>query len=94
VDLHGPVPEGEIDRLSAVVGDPSFLAQSVALAFDEAGAPCAGPGPGGLWVSPLASTHRHRLYRASFDGADGRYRDLLLSLRGDVGEAVVEETVL
>jgi long-subunit acyl-CoA synthetase (AMP-forming) len=94
VALHGPVPDEEIERLSAVVGDSSFLAQSVALAFDEAEAPTPGIGSGGVWVSPLASTHRHRLYRASFDGVDGRHRDLLLSLRGDVGEAAVEETML
>jgi hypothetical protein len=92
--LHGPVLDEEMERLSAVVGDPSFLAQSVALAFDETETVSAGVGPGGIWVSPLASTHRHRLYRASFDGADGRHRDLLLSLRGDVGEAAVEETML
>ena len=56
--------------------------------------PWSGIGPGGVWVSPLASTRRHRLYRASFDTADGRHRDLLLALRGDVGDAAVEDTML
>ena len=92
--LHGPVPEEEEARLRAVLGDPSFVAQSVAMAFDETEAPVVGIGPGGVWVSPLPSTRRHRLYRASFDTADGRHRDLLLALRGDVADAAVEDTML
>jgi long-chain acyl-CoA synthetase len=92
--LRGPLPEDEIERLSEVIGDASFLAQSVAMAFEEADTAAEPVGTGGIWLSPLPSTHRHRLYRASFDGADGRHRDLLLSLRGDVGEARVEETML
>jgi long-subunit acyl-CoA synthetase (AMP-forming) len=92
--LRGSVPEEEIERLSAVIGDASFLAQSAALAFDEAEADPAPVGPGGVWLSPLPSTHSHRLFRASFEGGDGRHRDLLLSLRGDVEESRVEETVL
>ena len=92
--LHGPVPEEEEARLRAVLGDPSFVAQSVAMAFDETEAPLVGIGPGGVWVSPLPSTRRHRLYRASFDTADGRHRDLLLALRADVGDAAVEDTML
>jgi long-chain acyl-CoA synthetase len=92
--LHGPVPEEEEARLRAVLGDPSFVAQSVALAFDETEASPAGIGPDGVWVSPLPSTRRHRLYRASFDTADGRHRDLLLALGADVGDAAVEDTML
>ena len=92
--LHGTVPEDEEARLRAVLGDPSFVAQSVALAFDETEAPPAGIGPDGVWVSPLPSTRRHRLYRASFDTTDGRHRDLLLALGADVGDAAVEDTML
>jgi long-chain acyl-CoA synthetase len=92
--LHGPVPEDEHERLSAVTGDASFLAQSVALAFDETEAAAASVGAGGVWLSPLPSTHGQGLYRASFEGADGRHRDLLLSLRRDVNEPAVEGTTL
>ncbi len=92
--LHGPVPEDEEARLRTVLGDPSFVAQSVAMAFDETETPPAGIGPAGVWVSPLPSTRRHRLYRASFDTADGRHRDLLLALGADVGDAAVEDTTL
>ena len=92
--LHGPAPEDELERLSAAIGDASFLGQSVALAFDETETRTAPVGTGGVWLSPLASTHGRGHYRASFEGADGRHRDLLLSLRGDVGEPAVEETML
>ena len=51
-------------------------------------------GPPVCGVSPLPSTRRHRLYRASFDTADGRHRDLLLALGADVGDAAVEDTML
>jgi hypothetical protein len=92
--LRGAVPEEEEARLRAVLGDASFVAQSVAMAFDETESSRVDIGPGGVWVSPLPSTHRHRLYRASFDTADGRHRDLLLALRADVGDAPVEDTML
>jgi hypothetical protein len=68
----------------------------VALAYDETEAAASLVGAGGVWLSPLPSTHGHGrgLYRASFEGADGRHRDLLLSVRGDLGEPAVEETTL
>jgi long-subunit acyl-CoA synthetase (AMP-forming) len=95
-ELHGPVPESDRERLAAAVGAPSFLAESVALAYDETEAAASLVGAGGVWLSPLPSTHGHGrgLYRASFEGADGRHRDLLLSVRGDLGEPAVEETTL
>jgi long-subunit acyl-CoA synthetase (AMP-forming) len=94
VALHGPISDEEVADLERVLSDESFLSQSVALAFDEPDARAVEVGEGGAWVAPLASTHGHRLYRVSFDGRDGKQRDLLLALRGDVRAAAVEETML
>ncbi len=94
VALHGPISDEEVADLGRVLSDESFLSQSVALAFDEPDARAVEVDEGGAWVAPLASTHGHRLYRVSFDGRDGRHRDLLLALRGDVRAAAVEETML
>ena len=93
VPLHGPVSDEEARALERVLADESFLPQSVALAFDEPHARGVEVAEGGVWVTPLASTRGHRLYRVSFDGADGNHRDLLLALR-DVTGAAVEETML
>ncbi len=41
--------------------------QSVALAFDEPDARAVEVAPDGAWVTPLASTRGHGLYRVSFD---------------------------
>ncbi len=94
VVLRGPVSDAEAQALETVLADPSFLAQSVALAFDEPDAGTVEVAPQGAWAMPLASSQRHRLYRVSFASADGKHRDLLLALRGDVSDATVEETML
>ena len=94
VRLRGPLSGAEQRELEAVLGDPDFLAESAALADDEPEAREAGVSAGGAWVMPLASSHRHRLYRVSFDGRGGGHRDLLVALRGDVSNAAVEETIL
>ena len=94
VQLHGPLSEHEAADLERVLADASFLAESVALAFDEPDARAVGVGDGGAWATPLASTRGHRLYRVSFEGRDAKHRDLLLALRGDVSAAGVEDTML
>ena len=94
VVLRGPVSESEAQALETVLADPSFLVQSVALAFDEPDAGLVEVAPDGAWVTPLASSQRHRLYRLSFESADAKHRDLLLALRGDMTDAAVEETIL
>ncbi len=92
--LRGPVSEAEAGALEAVLADPSFLVQSVALAFDEPDARIGDGMPTEAWVAPLASSQRHRLYRVSFEGAEAQHYDLLLALRGDVSDVTVEETIL
>jgi hypothetical protein len=94
VAIHGPISREEERSLSAVLADPSFLPQSVALAFDEPETRALAVAPGGAWVGRLPSSQRHRLFRVSFETMDGQHRDLLLALRGDVAEPVVEETML
>jgi long-subunit acyl-CoA synthetase (AMP-forming)/GNAT superfamily N-acetyltransferase len=94
VRLRGPVSDADARELEAVLADASFLAESAALAFDEPGAREHGVAPGGAWVMPLASSQRHRLYRVSFEGIDGRHRDLLVARHADVSAAAVEETML
>jgi ribosomal protein S18 acetylase RimI-like enzyme len=94
VRLHGPLADDEAARLEHVLADEGFLQQSVALAFDEPDARAVSVGEDGAWVTPLASTRGHGLYRVSFLGRDGKHRDLLVALRGDVSAASVEETML
>ena len=94
VRLRGPLDDAERRELEDVLSDPTFLAESVALAADEPEARTGGIAADGAWVMPIASSHRHRLYRVSFDGVDGRHRDLLVALRGDVSNASVAETIL
>ena len=92
--IHGPISPEESRALSEVLADPSFLPQSVALAFDEPDTRALTLGPEGVWVNRLPSSQRHRLFRVSFETIDGHHRDLLLALRGDVADASVEETTL
>jgi GNAT superfamily N-acetyltransferase len=94
VRLRGTVSEQDARELEAIFADPSFLAESAALAFDEPEVRGRGVTPDGAWVMPLASAQRHRLYRVSFDSSDGRHRDLLVARHGDVSAAAVEETML
>jgi long-chain acyl-CoA synthetase len=94
VRLRGPLDAAERRELEDVLSDPTFLAESVALAADEPEARTGGIAADGAWVMPIASSHRHRLYRVSFAGVDGRHRDLLVALRGDVSNASVAETIL
>ncbi len=92
--LRGPVLETEQAALKAVFADPSFLAQSIALAFDEPEAQLGAGTQTEAWVNPLASSQRHRLYRISVEGAQSKHYDMLLALRNDVNAAPVEETML
>jgi long-subunit acyl-CoA synthetase (AMP-forming) len=94
VRLRGPLSDVERRELEDVLSDPGFLAESVALADDEPEARAGGVGAGGAWVMPIASSHRHRLYRVSFEGEDAHRRDLLVALRGDVSSATTAETIL
>ncbi len=94
VALHGPISEEDAADLERVLADQSFLSESVALSSDEPDAHAIEVGEGGAWVAPLASTRGHRLFRVSFEDGDGRHRDLLLALHGDVAAATVEETML
>ena len=92
--LRGPFPEEEVAarggarrRLlpGAVGGDGLRRA---------GGAPWRGSGPAGSGSRPSPPRTGTGCYRASFEGTDGRHRDLLLALRGDVADPAVEETML
>jgi hypothetical protein len=93
VAIRGPISSQENAALAAALADPSFLSQSVALAFDEADTRALAVSAEGVWVSRLPSSQRHRLFRVSFETVDAHHRDLLLALR-DVGDPLVEETAL
>ena len=90
--IEGLLSPGEVAQLAFLVGDGAFVAESIALAYEE---PRFGPGDLGeeLWVSPLPSTQSHRLYRLSHDDRGGRHYELLLAL-GVERLARREETIL
>ncbi len=91
--IEGLLPPEELVQLGELLGDGSFLAESIALAHEE---PRFSAGDLGeeIWVFPLPSTQAHRLYRLSHDARGGRHYELLLSLRPHSPDARQEEIIL
>jgi long-subunit acyl-CoA synthetase (AMP-forming) len=81
----------EIARLRAVVEGTTFLAESVALAFDTELDLDSVP-RGGIWISRTSAQPFSSRYRVSINTDTGRHFDLLIILRDDLDDPEVAET--
>jgi len=81
----------EITSLREVLTSTTFLAESVALVFDET-FDLADIPPAGVWVSRTLSQPFPSRYRVSINTRSGHHFDLLLVLREDLADPEVMET--
>ncbi|HEY3448785.1 MAG TPA: GNAT family N-acetyltransferase [Myxococcales bacterium] len=88
------LPEEEERALEALLLGTSFLRESIALAFETDPPDLADIPDEGIWVTPVLSLHRYRLYRVSVRTAAGAHHDLLLTVRSDLDSAAVRLTTL
>jgi GNAT superfamily N-acetyltransferase len=94
VSTHRSLPigmRGE-SRLEKILCDPTFLRQSILLAFDEEGFDFHQIPPSGIWVSPVLSQHQFDLFRVGINLVDGKHFDLLLVV-GEFSATQVRNTV-
>ncbi len=82
-----------VRRLEQIVGHPTFLKQSVMLAFDEEGFDLRHVPPSGIWVSPILAQHQFELYRVSINLRNGKHFDLLLVVGDDFSSDQVRDTL-
>ncbi|MBD3221834.1 GNAT family N-acetyltransferase [bacterium] len=83
--------DGEIASLRRVLEDTTFLAESVAVAFDARLDLSTVP-QGGIWVSRTFSQPFPSRYRVSVNTETGRHFDLLVILRTDLDDPAVART--
>jgi long-chain acyl-CoA synthetase len=88
------VPPEECRAIETVLFDPTFLLESITLAFGEPGFDWSRVPRTGVWVSPILSHDRFHLYRLGINLADGRHFDLLLVTGDDLREDRFSETIL
>lgn len=81
----------EVQRLRSVLGDSTFLPESVALAFDTQLDLDSIPHDG-IWVSRTLSQPFPSRYRVSINTDSGRHYDLLVILRDDLDRPEVVTT--
>jgi long-chain acyl-CoA synthetase len=88
------IPEGEADRLAAIMADPTFLSHSISHAFDDDGFSWDRVALDGAWVSPIVAPQHLQLYRLGINMVDGRHFDLLLAVGDSLGKPQVKDTIL
>ena len=88
------LPEEEIRALEGLLLGTSFLRESIELAFETDPPDLADIPDEGIWVTPVLSLHRYRLYRLSVRTAAGAHHDLLLTVRGDLDSEAARVTTL
>lgn len=85
--------DSEINRISQVLVDSTFLKQSVILAFDEEKFEIDDVSEGGIWISRIISRRNHLRYRVSINTTSGKHYDLQLILDEDYSQPAVMETI-
>ncbi|MEZ5359289.1 MAG: GNAT family N-acetyltransferase [Candidatus Zixiibacteriota bacterium] len=83
----------EINRISQVLVDTTFLKQSVILAFDDDKFEINDVADEGIWISRIISRRNHLRYRVSINTTSGKHYDLQLILDEDYSQPVVMETI-
>jgi long-chain acyl-CoA synthetase len=91
--FHDGTTGSERERIERLFDETGFLEESLSLACGET---VTGEdlGPGGIWIAPVATVRRHRLYRAGINPHSGRHLDLLLIVGDDLDLAAVRQTKL
>ncbi|MFP4528610.1 MAG: GNAT family N-acetyltransferase [Candidatus Kapaibacterium sp.] len=83
----------EITRIRGVITGPTFLMQSVMLAFEEDDFSLDIVPDEGIWISRIQALHNYMRYRVSISTAIGKHYDLQLVLRENLKAASVIESV-
>ena len=83
----------EQKRLRRILGDRTFLRQSVVLAFDNDSFKVDQIIPCGIWVTKIVARHLHLRYRVSINTKSGTHYDLQLILSEDIKQSRELETV-
>jgi long-chain acyl-CoA synthetase len=90
-DGTAPAHEAALGR---ILGDSTFLAESVRLGFDEAGFSTDAVTPSGVWASHVSSQHQLDLFRVSINLRDGKHFDLLIATGDDLQDRRAHDTAL
>jgi long-chain acyl-CoA synthetase len=91
--FHEGLPAAEREGLERLFDATGFLEESLDLACGEA-VTLEDVGPGGIWIAPVATVRRHRLYRTSINTLSGRHSDFLLIVGDDLAPDAVRRTKL
>ncbi|MCK5127343.1 MAG: GNAT family N-acetyltransferase [candidate division Zixibacteria bacterium] len=83
----------EINRISQVLIDTTFLKQSILLAFDEESFEIGDVPVGGIWISRIISRRSNLRYRISINTKTGKHFDLQLILNEDYSKPSVMNTI-
>jgi long-subunit acyl-CoA synthetase (AMP-forming)/predicted GNAT family acetyltransferase len=91
--LDDTLPHVTADRIRKILLDPTFLKQSVLLAFDEEEFDLNKVPPSGIWVSRIMTQHQFDIYRAGINLVNGKHFDLLLAVGEDFSTPQVRDTL-
>jgi len=84
---------GERMRLMEVLRQPTFLKQSVMLAFDQDNFELEDVADQGIWISRITSRRHYLRYRISINTKSSNHYDLQIILNDDIKESKVMETI-
>ena len=87
------VGQEERDPIRRVLSDPTFIQQSLLLAFDEAGFNTNQLPPEGVWVTKILSRRTSQRYRVSVNTTGGKHFDMQLIVNEDVMQEEVLRTI-
>jgi hypothetical protein len=91
--LEDGLPPAAAQNLEKILGDGTFLKQSVMLAFDEEDLDYSQVADSGIWISRVLSQHHFDLYRCGINLRNGRHFDLLLVIGEAFADAQVRDTL-
>ncbi len=91
--LDDALPPSVMKRLEKILLDPTFIRQSILLAFDEEDFDPSQIPRAGIWVSRVLSQHQFDLYRAGINLVSGKHFDLLLVVGEEFEGPQVRETI-